>query len=103
MHTTQINHQLVINKKPEVIVTRKVKNLSSLISEAGMHFQGEMIVMRLPFIEEKLIINREETGVIVDIFTPISVKGKYVALGHVIVWCVVVPHVEVGHTVSPVA
>src|SRR6476619_1619005 len=65
MHATQVDRQLIVQEHPNVVVTCKAKRLPCLIGERCMQLSGEAEIVPLPLITQKLIVDREEAGVVV--------------------------------------
>jgi hypothetical protein len=50
MNTAKIDHELIIDKHPQVIITRKVECLSCLVGKVIRQLQCVMIVVRVAII-----------------------------------------------------
>jgi hypothetical protein len=60
MNTTEIDHEALIDKYPDIIITGKRENLPTPIGKDVMEFNREVIIMTSPFIAQQLTVDREE-------------------------------------------
>ena len=60
MDPAKVNGQGFVDEDPEVVIAGECKTLTCLVGEVGVQLKGEMIVVSVSFIAEKLVVNGEE-------------------------------------------
>lgn len=61
---TQVDHQLVVDIHPDVVVAPEGEHLTTLIGEPGVDLVGEPIVVAVSLVTEKLAVDREKGPVV---------------------------------------
>src|SRR5436190_23069805 len=94
MGAAQIDHQLIRDEYPHVVVTGKRKDLSPAVNERGVRLQGEVIVAWEAFVAEQLVVDRKDRAILEEVAAR-RVRTSYQLQPAVLV------HVYARHTVIP--
>ena len=98
-NAAEIQHHRAVNEEPHIVGSAELNELGDalLIHKLCVDRIGEVLVVGVAFIAQKLVINRIEGGLDVRIDTcPVTIKGDAVGAGHVDSRHVVEPLVERG-------
>jgi hypothetical protein len=63
-----------VDKEPDIIVAREVEDLATLVAELGGKHEGEVVVVRVSFIAQELVVDGEKS--IVDIGEGLGALGR---------------------------
>ena len=91
VNAAQIDRELAVDEHPDVVVSGESEGFTALVAKAGRYLDGEVIVVRLPFVAEKLIVDGEESHVLVGIDARLGRRwrkrqtdgGREVHAGHI--------------------
>jgi len=105
VHATKVKSQLIIDEHKHVVISLKLEELVTLVSEDEVHGVSEAIVVTVPVVAKSSTVDRVELSVLVLVNPAVTsglIAGNHRhSVGHIVTGTIPVPPVklsDVHHT-----